>query len=421
MPPKFTFKKSMKNNVAPAPAANSSLNGQVAMFNAAIDQLDSVLVDRESEVEALKLCLASCEHLMLEGVPGTAKSRLATELFLRLRGVSSFKKQLTATTQPDEVFGCMNSTRYRAEAVWEYNTKDMLPQAHVAFLDEVYRVAESFLSNLFSVINERVFYNGGVVEACPLMTTIGTTNFTTLDEKLEAFHDRWLVKCKVNPLTSLKSKVRMLTLSLNPSNDAPKIVTLAGLRLIQEEVRKVAIREDVLSAYSEMVTALAKLTKQPISDRRLVQALRLAQASYVIDENRTKSFSEGYLSGTKFGLIVTGSEHETLFTDVFERVIGQQLKATKITEKLKTMLTRLEAMENEYDPSLPVEQVSEIYSFAARISNTLAKATSAELGASVANSDLKTELVNKSIVLANSAKQLLLKKFEVQAKADDEA
>jgi MoxR-like ATPase len=52
----------------------------------------------------------------------------------------------------------------------------MLPKAHFAYLDEIYRASDLLLPSMMGILNEREFHNGGVVQHCPLITAIGTTN-----------------------------------------------------------------------------------------------------------------------------------------------------------------------------------------------------------------------------------------------------
>ena len=74
---KTKTKKPIEVTIAPA---------VVNDFNEAMDEIDDVLVDRTEEVGALKMCLVTGSHLMLDGVHGTAKSLLAEEAFKRMTG-----------------------------------------------------------------------------------------------------------------------------------------------------------------------------------------------------------------------------------------------------------------------------------------------------------------------------------------------
>src|ERR1051326_7735420 len=107
-------------------------------FNGAFQQVKDIVVERSEEIDALKLCILVRQHMMLEGRHGIAKSMLAEEAFQRITGTKLFEIQLMKGTQSDQLFGPMNSKVYREEARWQHNTEGFLPEAHFAFLDEVY-------------------------------------------------------------------------------------------------------------------------------------------------------------------------------------------------------------------------------------------------------------------------------------------
>ncbi len=399
---------------------NEKLAAAVVSFNSAIDQLDDVLVERSNEITAIKLCLLAREHIILEGSPGVAKSRIAHELFRRIKGASTFQKQLTSTTQPDEVFGCMNSKKYREQAIWEYNTKDMLPECHIGFLDEVYRVAKSFLSNLFSVMNEREFYNGGIVMKCPLMTIIGTTNFTTIDDELNAFHDRWLVKAQVSALTGAQARLQMLEKVLRPKQSELLTVSLNELELMQKAVRQVDIPSSILELYEELVTTTCKAAKLTVTDRRLVQTLKLVQASYVMDDNRPDEFSEAYLSAAQYGFITVNGEATAEFSSVFERLVGSRLQAIGAEKKLLKIEQSITELEADYDPKMSRSALEETFQTTFRYISALSNVDRSDLGNSRSNDQMVEKLLAKAHALNNSSRAQLSEVIVKELKAEDE-
>ncbi len=346
----------------------------IANLNAAMDQLSTVLVERDTEIAALKLCLVTREHLMLEGPAGVAKSMLANEAFSRIIGGRNYSKQLTSTTQPDEVLGCMDTKTYREKAVWEFNVKGMFPDCHFAFLDEVYRAAKSFLSNLMQIMNERTFYNGPKILHCPLMTTIGTTNFTVIDDELDAFHDRWLVKVKVQRLSSIDARLAAMDTFLSRQQgknkfDSLSTVSLNELVLVQNFARQVPIPFQILEVYEELVRTFISRSKDiTISDRRMNQTLKLIQANYLLGENRGESVSEGVLSAAQYGLVTVGNaEQSGLFAEVYEKVIGERIKDQELARKMHKILKAIKTMEADYDDAMPVGDAKQLYRKSIRI------------------------------------------------------
>src|SRR5690606_30962344 len=75
-----------------------------------------------------------------------------------------------------------------------------LPDASVAFLDEVFRANSAILNALLTLLNERVFDQGAQRIETPLVALVGATNEIPDDETLRAFLDRFLVRCFVEPV-----------------------------------------------------------------------------------------------------------------------------------------------------------------------------------------------------------------------------
>jgi len=239
------------------------------------DSMERRVIGHSSALHKVKLALLIKEHVMLSGKHGLAKSFLASEVFASFRGACFYKKQLSKSTQAEELFGPLNLKKYQEEAIWENNTKGMLPTAHFVFLDEVYRAADMLLPTLLGILNEREVINGGIKYICPLQTAIGTTNFiTTQNAQLDAFHDRWLFWDEMSPL-GRTDKISMLIRQTDQTSARKHTMAYADLVILQEKVAALPIEEETLTLLVEMSEMFA--SKDPdtyISDRRLCQIVK---------------------------------------------------------------------------------------------------------------------------------------------------
>jgi MoxR-like ATPase len=318
----------------------------VKKFNQTFDELGHILVDRGNEIEALKLCLLSRSHLMLDGLHGTSKSKFATEAFRRIDGATVFKKQFMKGTVADEIFGPMNAERYRRDAIWEYNTTGMLPEAHFAFLDEVYRASDLLLPSMMGILNEREFINGTVVMQCPLITAIGTTNFVSDEEDLDAFRDRFLVCAKVMPLDKGASRLKMINSFLAKTKSSPSVISLDELVQLQKLASMIKFEEDELSMYEELVSRYRRTLgpKHYISDRRYCETLRLLQSFHIIQDEGTERniFEPEHFIAASYGLCRLNDTAETdAFQQAFQAVIGNFVQEKKDIDDMNTLLTAL--------------------------------------------------------------------------------
>ncbi|MFP2900849.1 AAA family ATPase, partial [Corallococcus sp. 4LFB] len=156
------------------------------------------LVEREAMVELVALSAVAGEHLLVVGPPGTAKSE-AVRRTARGLGGSYFEYLLGRFTEPSEIFGPVDLRKLREGRV-ETETAGMLPEAEVAFLDEVFLGSTAILNTLLGLLNERTFRRGHTRIQCPLRVCVGASNALPEDDALAAFADRFLARIFVEPV-----------------------------------------------------------------------------------------------------------------------------------------------------------------------------------------------------------------------------
>ena len=131
--------------------------------------------------EALRLALLAAiagESIFFLGAPGGGKSMLA-RLVVRVfktdgeEGVKYFETLLNQFSTPEDVFGnislkALNGEGENGKEEYRRLTENMLPEADVAFLDEIWKASLAILNTLLTIINERKFHNGSKVQDVPL-------------------------------------------------------------------------------------------------------------------------------------------------------------------------------------------------------------------------------------------------------------
>ncbi len=215
----------------------------------ASDQLQKVRADlksrffeRDAVIDALLASLVARSHLLLLGPPGTAKSAVVNAVTASFTDAVSFSWLLTKFSTPEEVFGPVSLKGLQSDKFMRITT-GKLPEAHVAFVDEVFKASSSILNALLSIANERVFFNDGVV-ACPLITLVGASNELPDGEDLEALFDRYLYRGWVEYLAD-GANVRALMGPSAPTS-TPTTMTLADLEACQAQASHVAVPDALL-------------------------------------------------------------------------------------------------------------------------------------------------------------------------------
>mmetsp|Transcript_40685 Transcript_40685/g.90451 ORF Transcript_40685/g.90451 Transcript_40685/m.90451 type:complete len:362 (+) Transcript_40685:81-1166(+) len=165
----------------------------------AIRMMQEGLVERDTEVRLLLLAAMAGEHILLIGPPGTAKSEVGRRLNKLIRG-TYFERLLTRFSVPEELFGPL-SMRALEEDKYVRQTRGYLPEAEVAFIDEIFKANSAILNTLLTLINERLFDNGSQRVRVPLISVVGASNELPESEELDALYDRFLVRRQVKQVT----------------------------------------------------------------------------------------------------------------------------------------------------------------------------------------------------------------------------
>jgi MoxR-like ATPase len=251
----------------------------VAALRDVIDRAKTGLTERESLVEVVILSAIAGEHVLVVGPPGTAKSEAVRRVAAELGG-RYFEYLLGRFTEPNEIFGPIDLAKLRAGLV-EVETSGMLPEAEIAFLDEVFLGSTAILNTLLGILNERVFRRGSTVRACPLRLCVGATNALPDDVSLAAFADRFLVRIFVEPVAdgSLEDLLDVgWRLGQAPVANPIGIDVIDRLRLATRACDLDSVRPLIGAAVRRIRSAGITL-----SDRRVVRSQGLVAAAAVLD------------------------------------------------------------------------------------------------------------------------------------------
>lgn len=263
-------------------------------FAARLSDVKGELANRDEAVDVVALAALCREHALLIGPPGTAKTYLL-ERFRALLDVRCFTYLLTRFTEPAELFGPMDFNSFR-EGVYKINTAGMLPEAEIAFLDEIFQGSSAILNSLLTLINERRIYNGGEIMEANLVALFGSSNDIPDDPLLHAFSDRFLLRYRldyvpddsIEELLSLgwRNECERISSAANGSGAMSSasaqnvIFSLGDLQLLQHAVADV----DVSTVRGIFTHILQTFRAEGISfsDRRAVKAQKIFAASAVL-------------------------------------------------------------------------------------------------------------------------------------------
>lgn len=201
----------------PGPAAPLPSRERLVQW---LHTLGEGLLDRELQVRLALLAVLAGEHVLLIGPPGTAKSALARRLHQAFQAAPYFERLLTRFSTPEELFGPL-SLKALEDDRYERLTAGYLPEAGIAFLDEIFKANSAILNALLTLLNERCFDNGVQRLPVPLLAVVGASNELPGDESLQAFHDRFLLRVPVQPLGDAHFAALLALRDEPPAGQAP--------------------------------------------------------------------------------------------------------------------------------------------------------------------------------------------------------
>ena len=160
-------------------------------------EVGRVLVGNEHIVEGLAIALLTRRHVLLEGVPGVAKTTIAT-LFARTLGFEYRRVQMTPDLLPADVIG----TRiYRAQT-GEFDLQKGPIFSNVVVVDEINRATPKTQSALLEAMQERqVTIEGETLSVPSPFMIVATQNPIEMEGTFglpEAQRDRFLMKLRVD-------------------------------------------------------------------------------------------------------------------------------------------------------------------------------------------------------------------------------
>ena len=268
-----------------APLNPAVLQSAQAKMSQIFVEMNNLFVERDELIKLMELAIVTGTNLLMLGPPGTAKSAITYELCGRIENANYFQWMLNKTSDPSEILGPFSVKEMENDKFMRITT-GKLPEAHIAFMDEVFKSNAPTLNALLTIMNEHIFYNDGKPVEVPLISMFGASNEPPEDESLDAMYDRFIFRMNVQYIHDAANKKRMHSNYVDNRAGLLNLVnkttiTLAEVQALQAAAKAVKVPKDIINKFIRLISDLDRQAVH-ISDRRQNECFKVMQGSAVL-------------------------------------------------------------------------------------------------------------------------------------------
>jgi MoxR-like ATPase len=275
-------------------SGDSNLHATRQLLNHARIEMGRVISGQTEVIDEVLMTLLCQGHLLLEGVPGIAKT-LIVKAVGRLLGLSFHRVQATPDLMPADILGTTILNPNPAQGTSGFSFHAGAVFTDLLLVDEINRMPPRTQAALLECMEERQVTIDGVRHPLPQNFTVFATqnpvDFEGTYPLPEAQLDRFLLKTRV-PYPSESDERHILELHLAASGalllDAAHITPIADglLDAARQEVRAIRIEPELLT----YILALVRRTRDwptltlGASPRAALSLMRVAQAVAALED-----------------------------------------------------------------------------------------------------------------------------------------
>ncbi len=229
------------------------------------EEIHRGIIGQEGLIEGLLIALLANGHLLIEGVPGLAKTR-AVHLLSKISGLDFKRLQFTPDLLPADIIG----TRIYNQSTASFETKKGPVFAHFILADEINRAPAKVQSALLECMQEKQVTIGEETYPLPSPFFVFATQNPVEQEGTyplpEAQIDRFMMKLVVDyPTLEEECDIVEMVIQETSLPEVNRLLSDQSILALQEAVRRVHMEKKLVAYITELVDATRNPEKYGLS------------------------------------------------------------------------------------------------------------------------------------------------------------
>ncbi|MBI3373023.1 MAG: AAA family ATPase [Betaproteobacteria bacterium] len=247
-----------------ATGSNTARSDIATLMESVLYEVKRVVVGQDHFLERVLVAMLAQGHLLVEGVPGLAKTLTVKTLARTLRG--EFKRiQFTPDLLPADLVG----TRMYNQKTGDFSTSLGPVFTNLLLADEINRAPAKVQSALLEVMQERQVTIAGQTHKVPepflVMATQNPIETEGTYPLPEAQIDRFMMKILIGYPTEEEEFVIVERVT-GPATDVAAVATPEQLCALQRECRKIYVDPQLIMYAVKLVTATRRPDRYGVGD-----------------------------------------------------------------------------------------------------------------------------------------------------------
>ena len=222
-----------------------------------ISEVQKTIIGLDTHVKTLTFCLLSGGHVLLDGLPGTAKTALALSFSNSLDlGI----KRIQST--PDMMPGDITGTRIYNPKTLEFEFRPGPIFSNIVLVDEINRAPPRSQAALLEAMQEGQVTVDGVTSILdrPFMI-VATKNSLEYEGTFPLSPtqlDRFMCKLNLN-YPSKNNEILVLKTKINPNTNLSPVVSKSALNQAKALINKVSVDDDITDTIAKIVRSTREM------------------------------------------------------------------------------------------------------------------------------------------------------------------